>query len=347
MPKKKNNNRKRKFPSSQIETTETTTDLFVPLPSKPPVALQIRSIADRLLSIGYQTMALTHTIYGAPQEHAASDVLPDSLIPNNTTLTSKRRLHAIVESVSEVAAFQNKSYLQKYSLVSIAPRNQATFRQACTASHVDIITLDYASVRGGLPYSIASADVRAVFARGAVLEIPYAAAVLQPSLRAPWIQMCREVQLACLGISRPQLLLSSGPTGTTAEDNPREAVGGELALHSYTDVLHMITTVTGLKEAWFRGASETALRHGERRMAGFQPRLMEIVAKRDLTRSSSADISSLPTSQFKQLKAEEDDVLASDKTTKIMEPRQDESMTEQAAPLEKEPVEGGDGFISF
>ncbi|GAX14766.1 hypothetical protein FisN_25Lu067 [Fistulifera solaris] len=334
MNRKKGPNRKRKHYFVTSATSSARHDLFVPLPSKPPIALQIRSISDRLQSVGYHSMALTHTVFGASQKHEAGQVIPDSWFPCNdsnsrTTLTKcQRRLHVVVESVSEVAflfsSSTNSSWIQEYDLLSVAPRNAATFRQACLSSHTDIVTLDYASVRGGLPYSIGSNDLRALFARGAVLEIPYAAAILQQSLRPHFVQACRELELACLGVSRPYLLFSSGPTASTTTNSDSDPIDGELALHSYTDVLHMITTVTGLKDAWFQGAADAAIRHAHRRRGGRTP--FDIAQRgSDPSRAVAKKVSK----QGVKLNAE----------TATINTIEESKETEE--------IEGEDGFISF
>jgi ribonuclease P/MRP protein subunit RPP1 len=117
-----------------------------------------------------------------------------------------RRLHAVLENLSDVGHYvkrrneadadsgSNKNsakILQEYDLVSLAPRNDATFQSACSSANAsDIITLDYTSGRGGvqLPFRIRPADVKAVIARKAVFEIPYAPAVLNRNQRKGLVQ---------------------------------------------------------------------------------------------------------------------------------------------------------------
>lgn len=116
-----------------------------------------------------------------------------------------RRLHAVLENLSDVGHYvkrrneadagagSNKSakILQEYDLVSLAPRNDATFQSACSSANAsDIITLDYTSGRGGvqLPFRIRPADVKAVIARKAVFEIPYAPAILNRNQRKGLVQ---------------------------------------------------------------------------------------------------------------------------------------------------------------
>ena len=119
-----------------------------------------------------------------------------------------RRIHAVLENQSDIAFYTKRSVnattdnsssdsaqatriLQEYDLVSISPRNDATFQSVCrTANASDVIVLDYTSGRGGvqLPFKIRPADVKAAIARQAVFEIPYAPAILNRNQRKGLIQ---------------------------------------------------------------------------------------------------------------------------------------------------------------
>lgn len=121
-----------------------------------------------------------------------------------------RRMHAVLENLSDVGHFALRNgrtlsangnsdpsmsatanLLQEYDLISLSPRNDVTFQSACaSATACDIITLDYTSGRGGvqLPFKIRPADVKAVIARKAVFEIPYAPALLNRNQRKGLIQ---------------------------------------------------------------------------------------------------------------------------------------------------------------
>jgi hypothetical protein len=121
-----------------------------------------------------------------------------------------RRLHVVLENLSDVGHYAKRrddadsssntalssssttaKLLQEYDLISLSPRNDAVFQSACaSAAASDIITLDYTSGRGGvqLPFRIRPADVKAVIARNAVFEVPYAPAILNRNQRKGLIQ---------------------------------------------------------------------------------------------------------------------------------------------------------------
>jgi RNase P/RNase MRP subunit p30 len=218
-------------------------DLMVMLPKDAtPLQsrLQIEGIMTRLSSTGFTHMALTHTIYGRPKpgDDKATKAIPSSLWSseqnNGSEPTKKkrkttqnppseadasikvlRRIHGVLENLSDVGSYLSNgpdaALLNEYDLISVAPRNEATFQSVCaSATMVDIITLDYSSTRGlRLPYKIKAADVQAVMDRGAAFEINFAPALLKSKLRKALVQTCRELQTASLG-KKPLVLFSSG-----------------------------------------------------------------------------------------------------------------------------------------
>ena len=129
--------------------------------------------------------------------------------PNQERSTIKvlRRLNAVLENLSDVAHYVKRGkeeetsqsasaadtakILQGYDLVSLCPRNEATFQSACkTATASEIIVLDYTMGRGGvqLPFKIRSTDIKSANSRNAIFEIPYAPAILNRSQRKGLIQ---------------------------------------------------------------------------------------------------------------------------------------------------------------
>jgi hypothetical protein len=202
--------------------------------------LQVKDIMTRLSATGFTHMALTHIIYGRPRpiEDKATKAIPSSLWSleqkdgleptkkkRKTTQNSAnevdppikalRRIHGVLENLSDVGCYLSNGpdagLLNEYDLISVAPRNEATFQSVCaSATMVDIITLDYSSARGlKLPYKIKSADVQAVIDRKAAFEINFAPALLKSKLRKALVQTCRELQTASLG-KKPLVLFSSG-----------------------------------------------------------------------------------------------------------------------------------------
>jgi RNase P/RNase MRP subunit p30 len=231
--------------------------------------LLVRKMMSRLASVGFTHMALTHTIYGRPRqkEDAADSAIPKSLWTttaeeslaqepnkkkrkkeNSSTATSTdtpsirvlRRLHAVLENLSDVAVFLSNgpfaSLLNEYDIVSVSPRNEATFQSVCASPSVaDIITLDYTTRGLRLPYRIRSADVKAAALRKIAFEIPYSPALLQNKQRKALVQACCELRTAAG--SAPLLLFSSGDRTFEEKDL------GTLALRTPGDLINLMQAV--------------------------------------------------------------------------------------------------------
>jgi ribonuclease P/MRP protein subunit RPP1 len=232
--------------------------------------LQIKDIMNRLASTGFTHMALTHTIYGRPRpiEDRAEVAIPKSLwmgskdnaeTTNNKEPSTKRqkttnetssrkpplrvlrRLHAVLENLSDVGVYlsngPNASLLNEYDLVSVSPRNEATFQSACASATVaDIITLDYTTRGIRLPYRIRSSDVKAVIDRQAAFEIPFAPALLHGKQRKALVSTCRDLQTSSLG-TKPCILFSSG------DRTFEESDVGAMAMRMPGDLSNILQTV--------------------------------------------------------------------------------------------------------
>jgi ribonuclease P/MRP protein subunit RPP1 len=147
-----------------------------------------------------------------------------------------------LENLSDVGVYlsngPHKELLNEYDLVSVSPRNEATFQSACASATVaDIITLDYSTTRGlRLPFKIRSSDVKAVMERHAAFEIPFAPALLHGKLRKALVQTGRELQTGSLG-SKPCVLFSSG------DRTFEESDVGAMALRMPGDLANLMQTV--------------------------------------------------------------------------------------------------------
>lgn len=242
--------------------------------------LLMKQLVDRLSCTGFTTMAFTRVVYGRPQvedgvasmlelpvasgflrKGATSETETDLRPP--TAKRSKQatksdigivnRLHAVVENLSDVGAFTSSdasestatlSLLREYDLVSLSPRNDATFQAACLASEVDIVTLDYTAGRGGIqiPFRIRPLDVKAMVERGAAFELHYAPALLNVPQRKALVQTARSLQMASIGIRpKPRLVFSSGNRTVTGDVDM-----GAMALRSPGDLINLLQTVLGL-----------------------------------------------------------------------------------------------------
>eukprot|EP00977_Amphora_coffeiformis_P014712 scaffold4201_cov178-Amphora_coffeaeformis.AAC.7 len=260
-------------------------DLFVPLPVDASAAgrtVLVQQLSQRLLKAGYQAVAFTHTIYGKPKDSVdrVAVALPEDGLcistKNGTStcapgLTVLRRLHAVIENLSDVACFTNQSVtedmsslLQEYDIVSIAPRNEAVFRSViASAAACDIVSLDYTGQRSGLPFRVRVGDIRTIVERQLILEIPYAPALLQPTWRKSWIQASAEILQSGRG-KRPVVLLSS--SGDRKAENVKDTAA--LALRMPRDVQNLATTVLGFDQKNFGASAQSTLNRAQRRRYG-------------------------------------------------------------------------------
>jgi RNase P/RNase MRP subunit p30 len=214
-------------------------DLHVMLPHKStaegPIPLVLDQLFSRLATTGYQTIAISHTVYGGPPVD-----LP--MVPNiqpKSTMRVLQRLHVVVENVSDLSLyppFLSEKLRNDYEIISVSPRNEAVFQQVCTMSSVfDIISLDYASGER-LAFKLRASDVESAVGGGMVFEIPYASAILHKNHRKGLIQTCRELQVASLGKNLKVLMCSGGRVY-------QERDVGAMALRTPEDIVNLAKTV--------------------------------------------------------------------------------------------------------
>jgi RNase P/RNase MRP subunit p30 len=353
-------------------------DLFVALPhdssSSESTIVLLQDLLRYCIDAGYKTVALTKTVYGrpAPETDRASSIR----VPVNVghTLDIRKRLHVVVENASDVASFckntsssddsaesqlsMQQKIFQEYDLVSVSPRNEAAWKALCNSavSYVDIITLDAFDAGSNTSYPIRNTDVTAIMNRNMVLEIPYAAAVINQSkhARKQFIQTFRALQNASIG-KKPHILVSSGnrmvrqplqPSllGDDAEDC------GSLALRNPGDVINLLRTIVFAQQQ--RGpqaqkdaqnavteAAQVAIARGEERRFGkSRTTTTNNIIIHKVTLESSENASS------KKARIETDSTLRSDKiemipeTTAIIEKKHDDHADD---------ADADDGFIAL
>ncbi|KAG7345900.1 RNase P subunit p30 [Nitzschia inconspicua] len=296
--------------NSNINSNHCRCDLFVELPKSTTTTsnterhLIVNELRERLQTIGYTHMALTHVTYGRPnaEQDTATRAIPTSLVTtrNNQTTVMKskpvssstsrkrkldddndddnevpsssidcsndgksqkihvlRRLHSVVESVSDVATFTTTNEtLQGYDIVSLGPTNDVTFQAACRdATAASIVTLDYTQRGLKLPFSIKSHDVQTLQGRGGSFEICTAPALLTLKHRKSLIHACREVLLACqqsssttktktTSSSPVRILLSSGRRTNNVDGTDM----GILALRTPGDLINLAKVIMGFPD---------------------------------------------------------------------------------------------------
>lgn len=299
--------------------------------SKLKCQLLVKEIRERLVSTGYTHMALTHTIYGRPRqiEDRAETAISSSLWKaessassnekkgnkavssgtkrkladladgsdidndgNRETIQVLRRLHMVMENVSDSSVFLSNGplsdLLNGYDLVSIAPTNDATFQSACaSATMADIITLDYSGRGLRLPYRMRSVDIKAATDRGAAFEIPLAPALLHLKHRKALVHACRELQNNSLGL-KPRIIISSGDRVFDGSDV------GALALRMPGDLSNLCKVVMQFDDSTStKAVGVTALeiirKGAERRRGKSEPTKVSIMTKVDLMRTTESN----------------------------------------------------------
>lgn len=339
---------------------EVPCDLFVPIPPPATTAtatatadasrsVLVQQLAQRLASAGYQQIALTHTVFGKPRdpEDGADAVFPPELVQlalqcgnkAQTKFKVLRRLHAVIENLSDVAYYTNQfasALLHQYDLVSIAPQNDAVWRAVLeSATAVDVITLDYFTARG-LPFRLRAADVRTAVERHVVLEIPYAAAVLRLATRKAWIQAAADVTQASRGLQKQFAVLCSS-SGERKADHAAEA--GTLAIRLPRDVQNLATTVLGLNN----GTAAVASRVLERaRQRSFGTHCIQDIESTKETSGKEAEANSAQdgSESLPSVRNEKTERTDTDKNTSSRKKDSD-------ADDDDYDDDGGDGFISF
>lgn len=218
---------------------ETYHDLMVLLPNDGDKAvryLKFQQITDRLDFLGYSSIALTHQVYGKPKSLNADHIFE----PYEQILSGKkrkspmqvyRRLHAVLENLSDVAFFtiQDRKLLDSYDLISLAPCNEAILESVCSTALVNMITLDY--TRGGLPFKLRSTYVQAAVDRNIAFEVLYAPMIHHLPHRKGLIHTIRALEAASVG-KKLQLIVSSG--------------GETNALRSPGDIANVLETLASL-----------------------------------------------------------------------------------------------------
>lgn len=193
-------------------------DLMVLLPKEVDKAvryLKFQQITDRLDFLGYSSIALVHQVYGKPKDLDADQIFhPYELILSSNkkrkrTMQVHRRLHAVLENLSDVAFFTSHDHkaFDSYDLISVAPCSDAILDSVCSSALVDIITLDY--TRGGLPFKLRSSHVQAAVDRNIAMEVLYGPSIHHLTHRKAMIQTIRAVESASRG-KKLQLIVSSG-----------------------------------------------------------------------------------------------------------------------------------------
>jgi RNase P/RNase MRP subunit p30 len=194
-------------------------DMMVLLPrdaDKTSRTIKFRDVITRLYDLGYSEIALVHQIHGIPPALSADQVFKpyEALIcefmkGRASRIKTYRRLHAVVESISDMSYFSNldSTMLNAFDIISLSASNEEIFQSICCSNSADIITLDY--TKGGLPFPLRSNYVQAALQRNIAMEILYSPSIHHISHRKSLIQTVQAVENASRG-NKLKVIVSSG-----------------------------------------------------------------------------------------------------------------------------------------
>ncbi|KAK2740370.1 hypothetical protein FQN57_006110 [Myotisia sp. PD_48] len=149
-------------------------DLNVPYdgPDDPNIIHTLGLLAE----LGYNTVALSHSIVGKLPSSLSPPPLPTN-VPSSLTLLTRLNL-----TISDPTQNQRLAILaQSYSLIAIRPLNEKTLSQACNNLDCDIISVDLST---RLPYHFKFKTLSAAISRGVRFEICYGPGVTGSGLEA-------------------------------------------------------------------------------------------------------------------------------------------------------------------
>ncbi|PIM99944.1 Protein subunit of nuclear ribonuclease P (RNase P) [Handroanthus impetiginosus] len=110
-------------------------------------------------------------------------------IPVSSPFRQYTRLTVIVDIPSQASALNaGNPILKSYDIVAVRPMNQNAFDQACQASEVDMIAIDFSEK---LPFRLKQPMVKAAIKRGLYFEITYSGLIADAQSRRQMISNCK------------------------------------------------------------------------------------------------------------------------------------------------------------
>jgi RNase P/RNase MRP subunit p30 len=194
-------------------------DMMVLLPrdvDKTIRTIKFHEVISRLCNLGYGEIALVHQIHGKPQVLSADQIfkpyealITDFMKDRAPQIKSYRRLHAVLENISDMSYFSNLDSRTRntFDIISLSAANEEIFRSICCSNAADIITLDY--TKGGLPFPLRSNYVQEAVQHNVAVEILYSPSIHHISHRKSLIQTVQAVQNASRG-NKLKVIVSSG-----------------------------------------------------------------------------------------------------------------------------------------
>ncbi|CAL5334264.1 unnamed protein product [Camellia sinensis] len=161
----------------------------------------------KAMELGYSGVAYNRTIKGVMSEsdRCSTPLFPlSSLLNLSPALSSSVKLHRHLLNVPSSSPFRQYSrltvtvdtssqasalnsgnpILKTYDVVAVRPLNQNSFEQACQASEVDLISIDFSEK---LPFRLKQPMVKAAIERGVYFEITYSGLIMNAQMRRQMI----------------------------------------------------------------------------------------------------------------------------------------------------------------
>ncbi|XP_058208285.1 protein GAMETOPHYTE DEFECTIVE 1 [Rhododendron vialii] len=194
-------------------------------------------LAVKAMELGYTGVAYNRTIKGVMSEHdrCATPKFPlSSVLKLAPSLSSAVKLHrhvlgvpasapfrqytrltVVVDSSAQVAALNSGNpILKTYDVVAVKPLSQNAFEQACKASEVDLIAIDFSEK---LPFRLKQRLVKDAIERGVSFEITYSRLIMDAQVRR---QMISNAKLLVDWTRGKNLIVSSAASSVTELRGP-------------------------------------------------------------------------------------------------------------------------------
>ncbi|KAL6956299.1 ribonuclease P [Sarracenia purpurea var. burkii] len=154
----------------------------------------------------------------APSLSAAVKLHRDLLnVPSSAAFRQYTRLTVAVDSSSQASALNSGNpILKTYDIVAVRPLNQNAFEQACQASEVDLISIDFSEK---LPFRLKLPMVIAAIKRGVYFEISYSGLVMDAQARR---QLISNAKLLVDWTKGKNLIFSSAAPSVTELRGPND-----------------------------------------------------------------------------------------------------------------------------
>ncbi|KAH8151295.1 uncharacterized protein LAJ45_04497 [Morchella importuna] len=224
-------------------------DLNIPwTPTSPDLPRTIAFLDE----LGYNVVALNHTISGKFSQSHVNPISPDPF-PQHPRLKILRRVTVVLDDPAQ--CHHLTSLVNYYDLVALRPTNDKLLLQACSSLECDLISIDLSQ---RLSYNLKHKIVGTAIQRGVFLEICYSASIHDVAARRNLMQNAASLIRAtrgrgiiissearkAVGVRAPFDVMNLATLWGLSQEKGREAVGG---------LSRTVVIQAGLKRRSFRG----------------------------------------------------------------------------------------------